>query len=318
MTAHPRSTEPTGGRRRPLYRAMTLAALMALVAASAPTDVARCATLAAPATSLPAPATPSPTATGPTAPMPVAPTAECPYPNSGFRCTQQRRFAAAEQYLASRPGVTAIVVRNRVTGATWRNAHSRRLIWTASTIKLGIATDLLVRARAGSIRLTAADRADLTAMLRTSNDAAATRLWERSGAMGARQRYEGYGLTRLTFPGRVYWGAAQSTADDMDRLINYVLDTVPPGVRDYLVTQLRAVAGNQRWGVWGAGAAAQPGNKNGWHGYGNGWVINSVGFVGPSERYTVTLMNDLRGQGGYDAGVQTTTRVAELLFAGRF
>ena len=53
---------------------------------------------------------------------------------------------------------------------------------------------------------------------------------------------------------------------------------MPPEVRAYLVAQLRTVAGNQRWGVWGAGAAAQPGNS----------------------------------------GVQTTTTVARLLFDGRF
>jgi hypothetical protein len=250
--------------------------------------------------------------------MPAAPTAECPYPQSGFRCPQQRRFARAERYLASRPGVTAIVVRNRATGATWRNKHTKTLIWTASTIKLAIAVDLLLRQRAGAVRLRPVDLADIGAMMRTSDDAAATRLWNRYGGMGVRQRYAKYGLTGLRFPGRVYWGAAQSTADDMDRLINHVLDELPPDVRAYLVTQLRTVAGNQRWGVWGAGGAAQPGNKNGWHGYGNGWVINSVGFVGPGERYTVTLMNDLRGKGGYDAGVQTTTTVARLLFDGRF
>jgi hypothetical protein len=104
----------------------------------------------------------------------------------------------------------------------------------------------------------------------------------------------------------------------MDRLINHVLDKAPPDVRAYVVNQLRTVTGNQRWGVWGAGAEAQPGNTNGWWGYGSGWVINSVGFVGPGEQYTVTLMNDLRGEGGYAAGVQTTTKVAEILFAGRF
>jgi len=155
-------------------------------------------------------------------------------------------------------------------------------------------------------------------MLRTSDDQAATWLWERFDGPAARQRYAAYGLTGLRFPGRVHWGAAQSSAEDLDRLINHVLEQVPPDVRNYLVAQLRTVAPNQRWGVWGAGPAAQPGNKNGWFGYGTGWVINSVGFVGPGERYTVTLMNDLRGEGGYDDGVQTTTRAAELLFAGRF
>ena len=75
---------------------------------------------------------------------------------------------------------------------------------------------------------------------------------------------------------------------------------------------------DQQWGVWGAGPAAQPGNKDGWFQAPGGWAISSVGFVGPGQRYTLAMMNDLRGQGDYDDGVRTLTRVAQILFAGRF
>ena len=41
------------------------------------------------------------------------------------------------------------------------------------------------------------------------------------------------------------------------------------------------VDGQQQWGVWGAGAAMAPGNKNGWSQEEGGWVVNTVGFAGP-------------------------------------
>jgi hypothetical protein len=46
-------------------------------------------------------------------------------------------------------------------------------------------------------------------------------------------------------------------------------------------------------------------------------VVNSVGFAGPGQRYTLAVMNSLGGDGGYDDGVATTTRLAQLLLQGR-
>jgi hypothetical protein len=69
--------------------------------------------------------------------------------------------------------------------------------------------------------------------------------------------------------------------------------------------------------VWGAGPQLAPGNKDGWSQEDTGWVINSVGFAGAQQRYTLAVMNDLGSAGGYDDGVATTTHLAELLLAGR-
>jgi hypothetical protein len=155
-------------------------------------------------------------------------------------------------------------------------------------------------------------------MMISSDDNAADRLWSRYNGSVAAERYSNYGMQQLTFPGARHWGSAKATADDHDRLIRYVLNDLPPELRNPLVKQLREVAPNQQWGVWGAGPAAAPGNKNGWWGYGTGWVINSFGFVGAGERYAVTLLNDLQGEGSYSDGVQTVTKTAAYLFSGAF
>lgn len=254
----------------------------------------------------------------PTRSSPADRRAGCPFPTSGFDCAQQRRFAATQRYLATRPGITAVVVTDRHTGATWKNQHAATPIWTASTIKLATVVDLHLRDLEGSVMLSAEDRRLMFQMVVSSDDNAADRLWSRYNGAAAADRYSNYGMVKLSFPRVRHWGSAKSTAEDHDRLMRYVLSDLPPELRNPLVTQMRSVAANQRWGVWGAGAAARPGNKNGWWGYGSGWVINSFGFVGPGERFTVTLLNDLQGAGGYSAGVQTTTRAAALLFTGAF
>jgi hypothetical protein len=106
------------------------------------------------------------------------------------------------------------------------------------------------------------------------------------------------------------------SAADLSRVITYVLDDMPAPLRGYLVTTLSHVAADQHFGVWGAGRASHPGNKDGWSVEKPGWIINSVGFAGPRQRYTLAMMNSLNGHGGYHAGTDTLTQVAAILFRG--
>lgn len=264
-------------------------------------------------------ASPSPSPTPTPTPTPSA-TPSCPYPSSGFDCDFQNRFAAAQAYLKTRPGTVGIVVRDRTTGAVWRNSYANTLVWTASTVKLAMSVDLLLRDRAGSITLTDADRGLIHNMLNFSDDNAADTLWFKYGGPDFATRFPSYGLTGITFVAgfQHYWGYMKCAPADLDRLIQYVLTRLPTDLRDYIVDEMRHVAADQQWGVWGAGPAAQPGNKDGWSLEQGGWVINSVGFVGPGQRYTLAMMNSLNGQGVYADGTATISHVAELMFSGRF
>lgn len=247
-------------------------------------------------------------------------------PDTGFDCDFQDRFAKVEEYVKTRPGTVGIVVRDRQTGAVWRNDHSADLVWTASTIKLAMVVDLFRRDREGAIELTDGDRDLVQAMLHSSDDNAADELWRRYSGEDHRafnDSFASYGLTSLapqegyssTFP---YWGFQKCTTEDLDRLMSHVLTAVPAEDRALLVKEMRGVGPEQQWGVWGAGPAATPGTKDGWSEEDTGWVVNSVGFVGPDERYTLAVMNDLHRQGGYQEGRDTDTEIAELLFSGRF
>ncbi|WP_407649726.1 serine hydrolase [Goodfellowiella coeruleoviolacea] len=242
---------------------------------------------------------------------------------AGFDPVLRARIAAAEAYGRSRPGFAGIVVRDRKTGAVWRNANSDTLIWACSTPKLAMVVDLLLRNDSGAITLTDDDRALMHAMLNSSDDNAAHTLWNRYGGEDFFSRFANYGMTdaRFTDEHPHHWGWILTTADDLDRLINYVLEKLPKQHRDYIVSEMRSVAVNQQWGVWGAGAAARPGNKNGWSDDNDdgSWLMNSVGFVGPNERYTLAIMNNTQVvQGGYEVGMETTTRISEIMFNGYF
>ncbi len=233
------------------------------------------------------------------------------------------RIVAAERYARSRPGFTGIVLRDRRTGAIWRNAHSGTLIWACSTPKLAMVVDLLVRAESGAVSLTADDRALMRAMLHSSDNDAAHILWDRYGGTEFATRFPDYGMTDMRFSEDHphHWGWIRTTADDLGRLVDYALERLPARDRDYLVRELRTVAPNQQWGVWGAGTAARPGNKNGWadDNADGSWLMNSVGFAGPDARYTLAMMNNTQVvDNGYQVGEETTTRISEILFKDYF
>jgi beta-lactamase class A len=250
--------------------------------------------------------------------------ADCPAQTATAVCDLQTRIAAANDYLATRPGSVGYVLRDRTTGTTYRNVHAGDMVWTASTIKLAMVVDLLTRARAGVISLTDSDRSQMSAMMHSSDDDAADALWTRFGGadhMAYNADFPRYGMTDLR-PQRgfsdiyPYWGFQKTTANDLDRLVNYMLTNLQPAQTAAIVYEMRNVAANQQWGVWGAGPAMAPGNKDGWSLEQGGWVTNSVGFAGAGQRYTLAMMNALGGAGGYDDGVATTTHLAQILLAG--
>jgi hypothetical protein len=243
----------------------------------------------------------------------------------GFDCDMSNRIAAVDAYVSNRPGVTGYVVRDRVSGGVYANQNAENSVWTASTIKLAIAVDLLDRARVGAIGLSPQDRMLMESMLATSNDAAADLLWNKYAGwdrMAYNNAFRANGMVSLVpqptstalFPD---WSFQKCTPADLDRLMDFIFNRMHPDDRAYLLDRMRAVDSNQHWGVWGAGERMQPGLKNGWSEEQGGWVVNSVGFAGPGERYTLAIMSSLGSDGGYTEGAETDTKVAEMLFAGR-
>ena len=252
----------------------------------------------------------------------VAPQANASCGGSGaVDCELRSRIAAADNFLGSRPGSIGYVLRDRATGFRYANANAGEMVWTASTIKLAMAVDLLTREHSGALSLSADDRQLMVAMLHSSDNTATDTLWSRYGGpdhQAFNADFPRYGMTDLRPQpgfGDMYptWRFQKSTAQDLDRLMNYTLTQLSTHDAGAIVAEMQRVADNQQWGVWGAGPAMSPGNKNGWSQEEGGWVINSVGFAGPEQRYTLAIMNALEDQGGYDDGVSTTTKLSQIL-----
>jgi beta-lactamase class A len=244
----------------------------------------------------------------------------------GWACPWPDRFARVTGYLDGKlggHGYLGVVFLDRVTGRRWSFGATDRPGWTASTVKLAIAADLLVRQRAGQLQLTPADRRDMDTMLNYSDEAASDRLWRRFGGADMLERFRTrFGMTSLRFvPGftqRPYWGYVKCSTDDLSALLSHLFTDLAPAELDYLVSALRGVAPNQRWGIWAAGPDQRPGNKDGWSqesdSYGRHWVANTVGFAGPGERYLVAVTYQVDPGGSLDDGVHVVSDVVALLF----
>jgi len=233
----------------------------------------------------------------------------------------RHRITEVEDFLKTRPGLTGIVLRDRATGAVWRNTSATGQVYMASTSKLAMVVTLLLQDHAGRIRLSAADRSLIHQMLHVSSDTAADDLWFKYGAAFFTSIFPQIGLTSARYLPQAgvrgaYWGEMTCTPEDLDRVISYVLGQLPASLRDYIVGELRNVGTVQQFGVWGAGPQNAPGNKDGWSVEKPGWIVNSAGFAGPGARYTLTMMNSLEGQGNYQDGTDTVTQVAAILFQG--
>lgn len=216
-----------------------------------------------------------------------------------------------ERYLATVPGTVGLVVRDTTTGSSWQAGDPAHAAWTASTIKLAIATSLL-ESKAG-------DRETMRRMLVSSDNDATDALWKKYDGVGMiptfQQRYGMAGLSVVSGY-RPYWRHLQCTAGDLAAVMAYALATLPAADRAQLVSWLKAAAGVQQWGV--QAAAADAGHKPGWafkpEGRPDHWVVHSVGFAGPGERYIVAVTYDLPKGRTAKQGAQVISDVVALAF----
>jgi hypothetical protein len=246
-------------------------------------------------------------------------TTPCP---DDWECAQRRYFVRAGVLLSRQPGQIGMVVRDRTTGLVWRGGEHRARFWAGSTPKLAMAVALREDARAGRITLDATARRQSAAMLSVSDNRAADALWDRFGdAATWLRRFRAYGMASAgyveSFPPR--WGFIKCTVADLSGLMSYVLDTLHPAERAYIVDAMRTVGPVQRWGVWGAGPALRPGVKGGWsierEDGRDIWITATVGFAGPDERYVVAAMYHQPPDGGSLArGVHGLTDLVATVF----
>jgi hypothetical protein len=239
-----------------------------------------------------------------------------PAPDS-FSCTMQHRISEVTRYIARQPGQIGIELHDRETGAAWGDKDADTDFPAASTIKLAMVTDLMRRQNIGRLSLGPAGWELINEILYDSDDAAGDQLWFADENGGFLQRIRRFGMHSAYFSGSPpYWGFMYCSPQDLDNLMDYVLDRLPAYDRNYIVRRMRRVGPVEQWGVWGAGRASNPGDKDGWENEGSVWITNTVGFAGTHERFTLAIMDNLGGAGDFHQGSTTLSEIASLLFRG--
>ena len=168
-------------------------------------------------------------------------------------------------------------------------------------VKLFIADDLLLQESKGQTTLSPADRKSLDVMLRSSDDGAAQNFWDRSGGNAVIARVVArYGLTGTTAPYNGHWDVTQSTASDLVRYYDMLLDGsggLPPEQANVIISNLAQSTPTgtdgypQRFGI-PEGLYAEPvAVKQGWFCCWNGanQLHVSTGAIGPERRYVMAI-----------------------------
>lgn len=237
--------------------------------------------------------------TAPQAPQSAAPQAPPAGPPASFEGLDARvRQATAD---AAESGADLeIAVMDRTTGQVVTNG-SNESFPIASVVKLFIADDLLLQASEGKTTLSAADRKSLDVMLRSSDDSAAQNFWDRSGGNAVIARIKArYGLGGTTAPSNGHWDVTTSTAGDLVRYYDMLLDGaggLPPEQTNVIIGNLAqsTPTGNdgypQRFGIPEGLYAEQVAVKQGWFCCWNGGnqLHVTTGAIGPERRYVIAI-----------------------------
>ncbi len=256
-------------------------------------------------------------------PMPQAPP-EAPSP--GFDGLDARTKQAISD--ASNAGADiSVVVMDRNTGQTVSGGDGSSFP-IASVVKLFIADDLLLRESKGETTLSPADRKSLDVMLRSSDDGAAQTFWDRLGGNAVIARVKArYGLGATTAPYNGHWDVTTSTASDLVRYYDMLLDGsggLPPEQTAVILGNLAQSTPTgidgypQRFGI-PEGLFAEPvAVKQGWFCCWNGGnqLHVTTGAIGPDRRY-VLAMGSLDPTGAAAARDRMTQTVKTMFPGGK-
>lgn len=264
---------------------------------------------------------PQATVAAPQASLPEAPPAEPTAPLEGLDARVRQATADA----ASSGAVIETVVLDRNTGQTVSNGNTKPFP-IASVVKLFIADDLLLQQSQGKTALSAADRKTLDVMLRSSDDSAAQMFWDRSGQNAIIARVKArYGLAGTTAPSNGHWDVTQSTAADLVRYYDMLLNGtggLPPEQAVIILGDLAQSTPTgtdgypQRFGIPEGLYAEQVAVKQGWFccWSGSNQLHVSTGAIGPDRRYVMALSSLEPGDAA--SARETMTKVVKTMFPG--
>ncbi|WP_455361442.1 serine hydrolase [Streptomyces sp. SYSU K21746] len=225
----------------------------------------------------------------------------------------QRLADVLEPFAGEGAGRLSVAVLDPATGS--QAVYGEAAYDTASIVKVNILVALLLQTHDEGRKLTAQEDAHASAMIGTSDNAAATALWNGiGGAQGLDAANRRLGLTGTTGGTDGQWGLTQTTAEDQLRLLGAVFaadSVLTESAQEYVQGLMGSIADDQDWGVSAAGTAAAL--KNGWlPRSGTGlWDVNSIGQVQVGGRdYLVAVLSD--GNSTQEAGIARVEDAARV------
>jgi len=268
--------------------------------------------------------TPQATVVAPQASLPVLPEAPPAQPTASSDGLDARVRQATADAAKSGAHIETVVL-DRDTGQIVSNGVNTPFP-VASVVKLFIADDLLLQESEGKTKLSAADRKSLDIMLRSSDDGAAQTFWDRSGRNAVIARVVArYGLTGTTAPSNGHWDVTLSTASDLVRYYDMLLDGtggLPPEQVNVIISDLAQSTPTgtdgypQRFGI-PEGLYAEPvAVKQGWFCCWNGanQLHVSTGAIGPDHRYVMAISS--LDPDNAAAARETVTQAVRTMFPG--
>jgi hypothetical protein len=253
--------------------------------------------------------------------LPEAPPAEPAAPFDGLDARVRQATADAAESGAD----IETVVLDRDTGQIVSNGANTPFP-IASVVKLFIADDLLLQESEGTTKLSAADRKSLDVMLRSSDDGAAQNFWNRGGQNAVIARVVArYGLTGTTAPSNGHWDVTLSTASDLVRYYDMLLDGsggLPPEQANIILGNLAQSTPTgidgypQRFGIPDGLYAESVAVKQGWFCCWNGanQLHVSTGAIGPERRYVMAISSLEPDDAA--AARETVTQAVKTMFPG--
>jgi hypothetical protein len=219
-------------------------------------------------------------------------------PDAAFVNAPARIQQATDQAAAA--GATlSVAVLDRFTHQLLSNGNTQ-IPGIASVAKLFIADDLLLAESAGRTALSPEDRQAMDVMLQSSDDGAAEKFWGQDGGNAiVSQVASRYGLASTTPPGDGRWWNTLSTASDLVRYYDMLLNGaggLPPERTRMIINDLAQSTPNgidgypQRFGIPDGLYAEPVAVKQGWMCcIGADWMHLSTGVIGADRRYIMVI-----------------------------
>jgi hypothetical protein len=159
-----------------------------------------------------------------------------------------------------------------------------------------------------------------TGMIEDSDNDDATDLWDDDdGASGISAYNEVAGLRQTELNPVGYWGLSTTSASDQLRLLRQLVRPRGPldrASRNYELGLMESVAPDQDWGVSaGVPSGVKVALKNGWLPNGDGWEINSIGYIhGDGRAYLIAVLTSGDPSEGY--GIDTISQISSDVWHG--